>query len=380
MSVRFVHPAFMPHPVRLFFPPACWRTLCVAFGALCASASGETLAPAKAVGVAESRPRLAVLTDIGGDPDDQQSLVRLMVYANAFDLELLMATASGTPGELKEAVTRPDLIREIVIAYGAVRADLVEHSGETGWPTMESLLGGVVTGNSQRGRGAIGEGHDTEGSQRLIERIDAGSAARPLGVSVWGGQTDLAQALWRVKHTRTAEEWAAFVAKFQVYDVADQDGLAAWMRTEFAGMNYVLSQAPADRDRREATFRGMYLTGDVTTTSRDWVNRHVRSVASLGALYPLETWTEPNPHGCMKEGDTPAWFFFLPRGGNDPADPAQPGWGGQYRRAADGWWIDLAHDSTAGIDPRETVSRWRGEFQADFARRLAWIRREVAQP
>ena len=30
------------------------------------------------------RPRLAVLTDIGGDPDDQQSMVRLMMYSNEF--------------------------------------------------------------------------------------------------------------------------------------------------------------------------------------------------------------------------------------------------------------------------------------------------------
>ena len=42
---------------------------------------------------AAERPRLAVLTDIGGDPDDQQSLVRLMHYANEFELELLVATA-----------------------------------------------------------------------------------------------------------------------------------------------------------------------------------------------------------------------------------------------------------------------------------------------
>ncbi|MCU0870890.1 MAG: DUF1593 domain-containing protein [Pirellulaceae bacterium] len=46
---------------------------------------------------AAERPRLAVLTDIGGDPDDQQSLVRLMVYANEFEIEALVASASGTP-------------------------------------------------------------------------------------------------------------------------------------------------------------------------------------------------------------------------------------------------------------------------------------------
>src|SRR5688500_3693470 len=63
---------------------------------------------------AAERPRLAVLTDIGGDPDDRQSMSRLMVYANEFDLELLLASAAGTPRELKESITRPDLIHEIV--------------------------------------------------------------------------------------------------------------------------------------------------------------------------------------------------------------------------------------------------------------------------
>ena len=67
---------------------------------------------------AAERPRLAVLTDIGADPDDQQSMIRLMVYANEFDLELLIATGAGTPGELKEAITRPDLIRQISTPMG----------------------------------------------------------------------------------------------------------------------------------------------------------------------------------------------------------------------------------------------------------------------
>ena len=61
--------------------------------------------PFAALSAAE-RPRLAVLTDIGGDPDDQQSMVRLMVYANEFEIEALVASAAGTPGELKESITR----------------------------------------------------------------------------------------------------------------------------------------------------------------------------------------------------------------------------------------------------------------------------------
>ncbi len=52
------------------------------------------------------KPRLLVLTDIGGDPDDQQSMIRLMLYANEFEIEGLIASASGTPGELKEKVVQ----------------------------------------------------------------------------------------------------------------------------------------------------------------------------------------------------------------------------------------------------------------------------------
>lgn len=43
--------------------------------------------------LAAERPRLAVLTDIGGDPDDQQSLVRLLVYSNEFEIDVVLGSA-----------------------------------------------------------------------------------------------------------------------------------------------------------------------------------------------------------------------------------------------------------------------------------------------
>lgn len=313
---------------------------------------------------AAERPRLVVLTDIGGDPDDRQSLVRLLVYANEFSIEGLIASAAGTPGELKESLTRPDLIRTAIAAYGEVLPNLSRHA--TGWPSADDLLHVVKTGNPHRGRTFIGEGHDTEGSRWLIARIDAGTPAQPLNVSIWGGQTDLAQALWRVKQDRGPAGFAEFVRRFHVCDTSDQDGIAEWMRREFPGMFYILSKAAAGRDKREATFRGMYLGGDESLTSRAWVEQNVLSRGPLGALYPTKAYTAPNPHACLKEGDTPSWFFFLPLGGNDPRDPTKPGWGGQFQLASDGWYRDLPSGG------RETVSRWRPAFQADFARRMAW--------
>src|SRR5687768_15281540 len=311
--------------------------------------------------LAADKPRLCVLTDIGGDPDDQQSMVRLLVYSNEFEIEGLIASASGTPGELKKAVTRPDLIHQMIDAYEKVRPNLVRH-GE-GWPEAASLRKVVKSGNPQRGREAIGDGHDTEGSRWIIERVDAGSAERPLNISIWGGQTDFAQALWRVRADRGANGFGQFVQRFRVFDIDDQDRIADWIRAEFPGMFYILAKAAPGRDKREGTYRGMYLGGDESLTSLKWIDANVRNRGPLGALYPVETWTAPNPHGCLKEGDTPSWFFFLPLGGNDPADPSKPGWGGQYARESDGWYRDLP--SVPGVDPRHTVSRWRPDFQRD---------------
>ena len=38
--------------------------------------------------------RIVVLTDLSNEPDDEESLVRFLVYANEFDVEGLIATTS----------------------------------------------------------------------------------------------------------------------------------------------------------------------------------------------------------------------------------------------------------------------------------------------
>lgn len=319
---------------------------------------------------ADERPRLMVLTDIGGDPDDQQSMVRLMVYANEFEIEGLIASAVRKNHAPDGPTTRVDLIAEIVDAYAQVLPNLRRHA--EGWPTADALRARIILGNPFYGREAVGEGHSTTASRLLIERIDAGSRERPLNISIWGGQTDLAQALSDVKRERGEVGLSDFVTKFRVYDINDQDAIADWMRGEFPGMFYILASAPAGMDKRAGVYRGMYLGGDESLTSREWVEQNVRSSGPLGALYPMKTWTAPNPHGCLKEGDTPSWFFFLPQGGNDPDDPSQPGWGGQFVRQSDGWYRDIP--ATAGAEPRESVSRWRADFQRDFAARMSWCR------
>ena len=73
-----------------------------------------TLLAASELGAAERvppKPRLLVLTDIGGDPDDQQSRIRLMTYANEFEIEGQIASAAGIPGG--PCVGRPPNKKEV---------------------------------------------------------------------------------------------------------------------------------------------------------------------------------------------------------------------------------------------------------------------------
>lgn len=49
-----------------------------------------TLVPA----AANAKPRVVVLTDIGNEPDDQMSLVRLLLYANEIEIEAIVPTTS----------------------------------------------------------------------------------------------------------------------------------------------------------------------------------------------------------------------------------------------------------------------------------------------
>src|SRR5438552_7120264 len=164
--------------------------------------------------LAAEKPRLVVLTDIGGDPDDQQSLIRLLHYANEFEIEGLIASAAGTPGELKKETVRPELIREIVEAYSQVRPNLLLHHPD--YPEAKRLLNRIKSGNPVRGVKSLGADHDTEGSRWIIAVVDRDDP-RPVNVTIWGGSTELAQALWRVRADRTPEQLQAFLGKLRVY-------------------------------------------------------------------------------------------------------------------------------------------------------------------
>ncbi|NJK85404.1 MAG: DUF1593 domain-containing protein [Bacteroidales bacterium] len=102
-----------------------------------------------------------------------------------------------------------------------------------------------------------------------------------------------------------------------------------------------MAKAPVGEDKREGAYRGIYLGGDENLTSLKWLQDNITiNHGALGRLYPLKTWTEPNPNGAMKEGDTPSCFFFMDNGLNIPEKPMLGGWGGRFELNTDGYYSD----------------------------------------
>jgi hypothetical protein len=107
-----------------------------------------------------------VLTDISNEPDDEESLVRFLVYSNEYDVEGIIATTSTW----LRSGPRPDLIRRDIEAYALVRENLLRHA--PGFPPKELLLEGVKEGNPEYGMAAVGAGKSSDGSRRIVEAAD----------------------------------------------------------------------------------------------------------------------------------------------------------------------------------------------------------------
>ncbi|MHC4432534.1 MAG: DUF1593 domain-containing protein, partial [Planctomycetota bacterium] len=263
---------------------------------------------------AADRKRLLVLTDIGGDPDDQQSMVRLLLYANEFDLEGLIATSVRSK-------VNPAQMYERIEAYRTVRPNLIRHSD--GYPTAGFLRSLVKSGVKTRNMTSVGPGKSTEGSRHIISVLDK-KDERPLWITVWGAPTDLAQALWDVSHSRSKAELDSFISKIRVYDIAGQDDCGGWICHNFPNMFWLRSvdmfQAISVRIARPFP---PHVTGpNIETFTTEWVANSVRDHGPLGALYPERKW--------KYEGDTPAYLHLLPTGLNDPERSTHGGWGGRF--------------------------------------------------
>jgi hypothetical protein len=337
--------------------------------------------------------RAIILTDIGADPDDSESMVRLLLYSNVIDIEGIIATTSCW----QKKIIHPEYIKSIVTAYGKVQPNLIKH--EPGFPDAESILKKIKNSIAEYGMQGVGAGKDSPGSKWIIKVLEK-KDERPLWVCVWGGANTLAQALYDIKRTKTETEAKELIAKLRVYTISDQDDSGVWMRKNFPDLFYIVS--PGD-DYGRATWSAInnYIKGiNNEEISNEWLAKNIQQGhGQLGAVYPDVAYG--------MEGDTPSWLNLIPNGLSYPEHPEWGGWGGRYEfykpefdslnsvgsgvpiepetRAI---WTDavdnytpylfndygrtVRQDTVTFSSNKVTLWRWRDDFQNDFAARMSW--------
>ena len=277
------------------------------------------------------KPRLVVLTDIeNSEPDDQQSLTRLLVHADLYEIEGIVISTSWGLKDMNEHLSSIDLAIGVIDAYEKDLPNLLKRSNQTGfaqdderqeigyWPSAQYLKDRTMFGSMYRGTARLGEQNNSKGSDLIIKLVDEDDD-RPVWVTFWGGGNTLAQSIWQVKQTRSESELKTFLHKVRAYAIADQDrsnktsfetSSHAWMRRHFSADLLFIWEDSAWWYQVSAAKRGLWPEYEA----------HIQHHGNLGGQYPK--------YRFGVEGDTPSFLHITPNGLNNPDLPTQTGWGG----------------------------------------------------
>jgi hypothetical protein len=252
--------------------------------------------------LAGQRYRILVSTDIGGtDPDDFQSLVHLLVYADCFDLEGLVSSPYGSG--------RKEHILEVIDCYASDYANLKTHSDR--YPAPEALRAITRQGETERAPYA-GVRRPTAGSEWIVTCARRNDP-RPLHVLVWGGIEDLAQAL---------HDAPDILPRLRVYWIGGPN--KKWSPDAY---QYMVTRHPMIWIiEANSTYRGWFTGGNQNGqwSNQEFVTRHIAGHGALGDFFSAQL------GGTIKMGDTPSVGWLLE---GEPEEPSKPGWGGQFVRA-----------------------------------------------
>ncbi len=336
---------------------------------------------------ASLKPRIIVLTDIAPndiEPDDMESMIRLLAHADLFEIEGLVAsTGWSNNGGLEH----PELIHDAINAYEKDVPNLMKRSGQKTyratetqqsigyWPSPGYLRQRTVVGSKKMGIKFIGEGNKSAGSDLIVKMADE-KDSRPIWILVWGGGNTLAQAIWQMQKERTPAQLKTFLHKLRVYTITDQDRPYAsyqqggrtspydfsahyWMRKEFSkDLLFIWDESAWFYQNEEG--------------KKKWEQyaSHIQNHGHLGKLYPKYKWGV--------EGDTPSFLYVFPNGLNDPEHPESGGWGGYFQ-------FSISRDSTtraytnyreiaANAVSRKYEERFYPAIFNNFAARMDWAK------
>lgn len=312
--------------------------------------------------IVSARYRVIISSDFppfpvtNSDPDDVQSMVRFLLYSNEFDIEGLI-TSAGTFDMVAE--------KKNILAVLDKYEQVVDHlkKKDKNYPTADYLRSVTYEGlgnnhninikwgcEKQPWNEIIGKGMDSEASNAIIAAAN-NPDPRPIYICAWGGPREVAQAIWKVQNTSSQADFDKFISKLRLFLIGCQDATHGWLMQNFPNLFIIESKT---------TYQGMFGADDRSWVELNIINNH----GPLGAIYPPKSIAGPG----VIEGDSPSFLYLVSanRGINNPEDPTQPSWGGQYVR------IGTTNHYTDGPG-RTSISMWKEAFQNEFKERAKWM-------
>ncbi len=295
----------------------------------------------------DDKPRVIVSTDIGGsDPDDYQSMVHFLLYADLFEIEGLI---SSPPKQ-----GRKEHIEEVLHAYAKDFQNLKNYSA--GFPRPASLFKVTKQGATDPQPGAVPE-EFSEGAGWIVKQAMKKNK-KPLYILVWGSITDVAQAVHRVPEIKKS---------IRVYSIG------SWNTVQDQNSRDYLYNYHPDLwwIENNTSFRGMYMGGyqEQDYSNISFVEKNVKGHGALGNIF----WEKKKD---IKMGDTPSVLYMLQ---GDPDNPEAESWGGSFVKTGHGenYWTDNKADSLIenGRHGARTVNQYRREYLDDWAKRMKWVLR-----
>jgi hypothetical protein len=246
------------------------------------------------------KPRILISTDIGGtDPDDNQSMAHLLMYADRFQLEGLISSPSYGKGSIAEILRMIDL-------YEKDLPKLKKHT--KGYPSPEFLRS--ITKQGRHGsvpyKGYLSA---TEGSNWIIKSAKKKSG-QPVWVLVWGGLDDVAQALHDAPEIQS---------KLRVYWIGGPN--KKWGANSYS---YIASNFPKlHLIEVNSSYYGFFSKSDLLDeiNSSNYYEKHIRGAGELGKDF------KNYYQGEIKMGDTPSLLYMMD---GNPENPTKASWGGQF--------------------------------------------------
>ena len=323
------------------------------------------------------KPRIVVLTDVSTwETDDSESLVRLLVHADMFEIEGIIYTTGWSLEETRDDFFQ--LIHDAIDAYEKDLPNLMKRSNQVDfiqnesrqtigyWPSPEYLRKHTVYGSRKRGIDKIGKDNISDGSNLIIKLADE-KDERPLWVLLWGGGNTLAQAIWQVQQDRNEDELKTFLQKIPTYAITDQD------RSYKGGTPYNISSHQWMRKEFEKDL--MFLWDECAWKYQNGTGRekwseyeeHIQNHGNLGKVYPK--------YKFGVEGDTPSFLYIMLNGLNNPLIPNQVSWGGYFE-----WGIGPDDSTFAYTNHKgkanEICNKYAAYFYSatfnNFAARMDW--------